>query len=153
MESRTLSKKSQAEMLKGCPRAKWGLLSSDGITAKAAGRFEERHELGPAGMAYVAAGKHSAALRTVRKLLAEQENGKGGESNFLKAARIIIALHKATRNQGWAQCAKRMADKAQEAEKHEEAAQILEEAGFSHEAELARKDLRLSVWAETVTPK
>ncbi|MEW5996561.1 MAG: hypothetical protein AB1657_03130 [Candidatus Micrarchaeota archaeon] len=130
------------------PRARWGLFR-DGSSAK---KLEAEGRLFEAGIAYVECGKHSNALRMVRAILADgfQSPVSGSESSCLRAARIIIALWKSTGDDGWRLCAERLGRKAQEEGNLEDAALIFEEAGFGHAAALARKNLRLSTWSDSI---
>jgi len=141
-------------MLGGCPKPKYGFAEAIRRTREwgMAMAYAEICDLANAGVKYAEAGRQTAALRMARILLTAPEDAKGaeGESNILKAARVIIALYKATGEPGWALCAKRIANMAQGAGKIEDAAQILEEAGFESDAAIARSELRLSQWADQV---
>jgi hypothetical protein len=155
MKSRTISTEAAVAKTFGeCPRVKMGFVAALGHRREwgLARQFNKRGDPGNAGLWYAEAGRHSAALKMARKLLAAPEDTKGAgrESNLLQAARIIIALHKSTGDAALAMCAQGMARKAELEGRLEDAARIFEEAGFQHDAARASQNLRLSVWAENV---
>ncbi|MDD2655848.1 MAG: hypothetical protein PHQ80_04235 [Candidatus ainarchaeum sp.] len=151
MQSRTLvANRFSAKDMGEHPRPKWGLWSSNGVMLRVAKLREEKGRLAAAGIGYAEAGRHSHAFKVAKRLLESPERTGGDESNLLGAARIIIALYKATGEPAWAGCAERMGAWAQQNGMLEDAALIFEESGFESAADIVRSQLRLSIWADGV---